>query len=283
MGVEDAGAAALGHAVELGQAAGPALQHPALQLGREGRAGAELHLEGAEVEVVEARECEQPLVLHRHQHGVRDPVRLRQRQIGCRIEFAHQDHGAAKGQAREEHDQGGVRVQRRGQQGQLAWAVAVSGAALHMHPAHAVGLDDALGPARGARGIDDVEGRLGPQRDRLRPGAGRCQPGLESLARRRGIEGDAADLPIRRQQGRRRRVEEQGLRLGIRQHGGEVGRCDRGRQRRHHHAGAQGAEEHRRLPGRGQAAQRDRRAGRQAVALQAGRHAIDQARPARRS
>ena len=41
--VEDAGAAAFGHAVELDQAAGPALQHVGLERGGERRAGAELH------------------------------------------------------------------------------------------------------------------------------------------------------------------------------------------------------------------------------------------------
>ena len=69
--VQDAAAAAFGHAVELHQPAGPALQHIGLQRGVEGRAGAELHVEGLQVVALEVGQRHDALVLHRHQHGVR--------------------------------------------------------------------------------------------------------------------------------------------------------------------------------------------------------------------
>jgi hypothetical protein len=80
VGFEDAGAAAFGHAVELGQAAGPARQHVGLELGAKRRAGAELG-ESAQVEIAELRQRHDALVLHRHQHGVRDAVLLGQLQV----------------------------------------------------------------------------------------------------------------------------------------------------------------------------------------------------------
>ena len=99
MGRQDAGAAAFGQAVVLGEAAGPALQHVGLDVCRERRAGRQLHDEAREVVAVEIRHGHDPPVLHRHQHGVGGAVPFRQLQKAIRVEFLHQDGGARRSRA----------------------------------------------------------------------------------------------------------------------------------------------------------------------------------------
>ena len=186
---QGAAAAAFGHAVELDQPARPARQHVGLQRRGEGRAGAELHAERRQVEAAELGQRHQPLVLHRHEHGVGDAVPLGQAQVLEGVELGHQHRGAAPGQRRQEDHQRGVRVERRGEQRGRVRAVAVGGAAAaHLRPAHRVRLDDALGRAGGARGIDDVERPVGL---RARPARAR-RLRAPARPRRRGL------LPSRR-------------------------------------------------------------------------------------
>lgn len=274
MGFEDAGAAAFGHAVELGQAAGPARHHVGLELGPERRAGAELGAEAGQVMLAELRQRHDALVLHGHQHGVGDAVLLGQLQVAGRVEFGHQYHAAAAAQRGEEHHQRGVGVQRRGQQRRAIGAIAVDAAPVDVGPAHAVRLHDALGGARGARGIDDVErrGRLHAHGRGLRA-FGR-QPVVKGPAGRGAVQRDALQGAVGRHQVLGRLVEEQVARLGIAQHGGQaVGRGGR-RQRRNHHARAQGAQEQRGIAHRVQRADGNRLARLHAVALQRGSHAV---------
>ncbi len=115
--LEDAGAAAFGHAVELDQAAGPALEHVGLERRVEGRAGAEL--------VVEARrdrELSKSGRAIRRWYCTGTSIVCVTRWLSAsfryagRVELRHQQHAAAEGQGREEHDQRGVGVQRRRQQ-----------------------------------------------------------------------------------------------------------------------------------------------------------------------
>ncbi len=126
---EDAGAAALGHAVELDQAAGPARDDVGLERGGERRAGAELHAERRQVVRAEARARHQPLVLHRHQHRVGDAVALGEREVAVDVELLHQHDRAAEGDGREEDDQRRVRVERRRQQRHRLARVAEAAAA----------------------------------------------------------------------------------------------------------------------------------------------------------
>ena len=150
MRFEDAGAAPFRHAVELDQPARPARHHLGLQWRSERRAGAELEAEGAQVVGIERRQGHDALVLHRHQHRVRDAVLHGQREVSGGVELLHQDHAAAEGQGREEHHQRGVRIQRRGEQGHHVCGVAIGRAAHHVRPAHAVRLHDAFRRAGGA-------------------------------------------------------------------------------------------------------------------------------------
>ena len=151
MCLKQTGAATLCHAVELDQTTRPALEHIGLERGAKRRAGGELHAVAGEVKVVEPRVSHQPLVLHRHQHGVGDVVLLRQRQVLRRFELGHQHQRAAGADGGEKHHQRGIGVQGRGQQGDGVGAITVSGASAHMAPAHAMGLHDALGLAGRAR------------------------------------------------------------------------------------------------------------------------------------
>ena len=67
---QQAGAAALGHAVDIDQPARPARQHIGLERGREGRAGAGLDPEARQIEAVEIGQRHDPAILHGHQHRV---------------------------------------------------------------------------------------------------------------------------------------------------------------------------------------------------------------------
>ena len=276
VGLQDAGATAFGHAVELHQAARPARQHVGLQRGVERGAGAELHAKAAEVVRVEIGPRHQAAVLHRHQHGVGHPLGLRERQPAGGVELGHQQHRAAIGQRGKEHHQRGVGVQRGGEQRHRVRPVAVDGAARHVHPAHAVRLHDALGRARGARRVDDVEGPAGFDRHQLGGSAGRSQPVGQRTADGAAVERDArhrAQAGIVHRIGRRG-IGEQHPRARVLQHARKgVGRAA-GCQRRHHHPGPQRTEVDRGVVDGGGRADGDRIAGAQTVALQRGGHPV---------
>ena len=147
-----------------------------------------------------------------------------------------------------------------------------------MRPAHAVRLHDALGRAGRAGRIDDVEGPVGRRCHRCTAGAARRQPGVEASPGVRSVEGDARNrcAPRRGEGLGRAGVDEQQLRAGIVEHGGEALAAAAGRQRRHRHAGAQGAQEDGGVATRCGGADGDRIARRDAIALQAGDDAVHQ-------
>ena len=147
---QDAGSAAFGHAVKLDQTTRPAFENVGLDRCTEGCTGRKFELEAGQVMRVKIGARHQPLVLHRHQHGMRCPMRLCQHEIPCGIKLGHQDDGATKPQRREKYDERGVGVKRRGQHGHRVAAVLVGSTPTHMGPAHAVRLYDALGLAGGA-------------------------------------------------------------------------------------------------------------------------------------
>jgi hypothetical protein len=271
VGLEHHGAAALGHAVVLDQPARPAAQDVGLERGGKGGAGAELHAEARQVEGIEGRMGHQARVLNRHQHAVRGAMAMCQFEVVPGIELGHQYHGAPQHHAGEETDQGGVGVERRRHQGHRVGPVAVVERPLRMDPAHAVRLHDALGRAGGARGIDDVEGRLGTDRHRFRDAARRRQPCRERCAGFALVErypgyGDA--VAHGGQFVCRGGVNEEQADFGIGRHVGDGVGCRRGRQRRHRHSGAQGAEEYGGVFERGAGADRDGFPGAHTLALQ---------------
>ena len=111
---------------------------------------------------VEIGQRHDALVLHRHQHRVRHAVRAaRARDNAPASNFAISTTVPPKREGREEHDQRGVRVERRRQQRHAVGPVAVGRAAQRVHPAHAVRLHDAFRRAGRARRVDDVERRVG--------------------------------------------------------------------------------------------------------------------------
>ncbi len=176
VGRQHAGATTFGHAVELDQAARPALENVGLELGMEGGAGAELHDVAVQVIAVEVRAGHDALILNRYQHGVGDAVLFGQFQVALGVKLGHQYNGAAQTDARQEGDQGSVGVQRGGDQGAAVRTIAERQAALDVRPAHAMGLHDALRLAGGAGGVYDVESHLRCDlyRGRYRPRF--CQP-----------------------------------------------------------------------------------------------------------
>ena len=161
VGIQDAAAAALGHAVILRQAARPALEDLRLERRAERCAGAELHAEAREIEAAELRQIHDALILHWHEHRVRRAMLLRQLQELQRVELRHQHDGAAARQRREEAHQRRVRVQRRGADRDRGPVIARERRAVHVRPAHAMRLHDSLGTAGRARRVDDVERRIG--------------------------------------------------------------------------------------------------------------------------
>ena len=112
--------------------------HGRLQLGVEGRAGAELQVRRRQVVTVEVGMLHQPSVLHGHQHGVGHAMLLRQLQIARGVELLHQHDRAAARQRREEADQGRVRIERRRQEADRLVTVTDRVAPKDMLPAHAV-------------------------------------------------------------------------------------------------------------------------------------------------
>ena len=203
-----------------------------------------------QVVAVEVGPRHQALVLHRHQHGVRGAVRAapaagsRRRRTS-----AISTTRAAAGQRREEHRPAWC-------SSTAAWRAAsplsgrsrTSRRALHVRPAHAVRLHDALGRAGGARRIDDVEGPVG-LRSPPAPAARRPAP-----ARRRArvpggdaVERDAARAARRRRQPAAAAAASTNSSRAPRVVAASPRSCsarDRRRQRRHRHAGAQRAQEH---------------------------------------
>ncbi|MNN32072.1 hypothetical protein D3C81_1457840 [compost metagenome] len=175
---------------------------------------------------VEVRMRQQALVLHRHQHGVRDAVLLRQRQVLARIELGHQDRRAAQADGREEAGQRGVGVQRRRQQRDRVGAVAGGRAARHVRPAHAVRLHDALGLAGGAGRIDDVQRHFRADFGLLHRRAGRGEPvriRLAAIAAVERDEGRVHQLRAYRLQCRSDRgVGEEDARAGVGDHAGQA-------------------------------------------------------------
>ncbi len=274
--LEDAGAAALGHAVVLGEATGPARQHLALECWRERRAGGELHAERRQVVVRELRQRQDALVLHRHQHRVRGAVLLGELEVAGGIELRHQHDRAAAGERGEERHQRGVRVQRRGEQRDRVRSVAAGGSAQHVHPAHAMRLHDALRRAGRARRVDDVERRVRLDRDRTRRRAGRREPVRQRTTRRAVPERNALRRRLRGHERTRCGIDEQPAGAAIAQHRCEVGRRDRGRQRCDRRARPQSPKEQRGVRRRRLAAQRDGVAGARAIALQGRRDAVHQ-------
>jgi len=150
---------ALGHRIDLDQPARHPLQHFPLELGRERRAGAIFMGQAAQVIIVKSLEIHQPLILHRHQHRVAGAVLLRQLQPALAVELAHQYQRSAIGNGRGEQSQRGVGIERRRQQRDLP-RLAIAGrlADRRVIPAHLAAVDDALGRAGGAAGIDDIIG-----------------------------------------------------------------------------------------------------------------------------
>ena len=174
-----AGAAALGHAVILDQAARPALQDVGLQVGGEGRTGAELGAKTRQVVAVELRQRHDARVLHRHQHRRGRAVFLRQLEESGRIEFRHQHHAAADRERRQETHQRRVRIQRRRHDRDRVRLVVVGKGALPLPPAHQVRLHDAFRRARRAGRIDQVEWRVRLGSNGCRHRAFRNQPFAE--------------------------------------------------------------------------------------------------------
>ncbi|MPM36958.1 hypothetical protein SDC9_83562 [bioreactor metagenome] len=203
MRIENAGAAALGHAVILGERAGPARQHIGLELGAKRRAGAKLEAERRKVVRIKIRQRHDALVLHRHQNGVGSALFLGELKITLGVELLHQHHAATIGQRRKEDHQRGVGIQRRRQQRDRLRPVLIGRAAQHMRPAHAVRLHDALGHAGGTRRIDDVERIARRHLDGLWPTAFCGQPCVERDARRHAVKGHAWQAGVQRRDIRR--------------------------------------------------------------------------------
>ena len=160
-----------------------------------------------------------PLILHRHQHGVGGAIALAEIEKFRDGEFRQQHQGAAQAERGDHADQRGVAVQRRRHQRDAIRAVPLRHPALHMRPALAVRLHDAFRPAGGAAAVDQVERIIGADRHVWRRGAGRRQPGIK--VGQCGI------------------VEEQ-RGIGIDHHGGDGIGCGGLRQRRDRQPGAQG-------------------------------------------
>jgi hypothetical protein len=73
--IEDAAAAALGHAVVLGQTARPAFENVRLELPPRTARWCRTSCGSLQVEAIELRQVHDALVLHRHQHRVRRAMR----------------------------------------------------------------------------------------------------------------------------------------------------------------------------------------------------------------
>ena len=117
-------------------------------------------------------------------------MELREPEKLARLELLHQHDGAAARERGEHADQGRVRIERRRDQGDRVRAIAEQSGAPDVQPAHAVRLIDALGRARRAGGIDDVEGPVGSDLDRPRLRAVGREPSREGFARAAVVERD---------------------------------------------------------------------------------------------
>ena len=162
-----------------------------------GRTGTEFHLIAREVVVIEIRsaasadDTEQAPAWH----GSPGAAGKAQGMAGLEL-YGHQHHGAAARQSGQKADQGGVRIQRRGDPSSLTQACSLSPGQLS--PAHAVRLHDTLRRAGGARGIDDVERLFGRDRHFGRRGPSGAEPGRRTARPRRCRRARRAASPPRR-------------------------------------------------------------------------------------
>ena len=253
---EQADHAALGHRIDLDQPARHPRQHLALQFGGEGRGGAVFELQRGQIEVVEASEVHQPLILHRHQHGDGGAVGLGVREPLRAIELPHHPHASSRQQNRQESDHRGVRIERgRGERAHLQPCAEIGERRRReLPPAHLVGMDDALGDAGRPAGIDDVEGVFRLRHEVRGAAAGRGHPGIDALQR----HADQAGHEIRPQLRRLGAVYEQVDRTRILRHAFELFGRSAGGERRGHAPGAHGGEEHQRVFDRGRPEDRHR-------------------------
>src|SRR5208282_621556 len=87
--------AAFGHPEIFGQSSRPTVKDFALELCRKWRGGAVLHHVGRQIEAIEFWMSEQPLILHRDEHRMRDTVALGELEKFADIELIHQHERAA--------------------------------------------------------------------------------------------------------------------------------------------------------------------------------------------
>ena len=196
-----------------------------------------------------------------------------------RVEFLHQRDRAAAGQRREEADERRVGIERRRQHRRRRAVVAEGIGALHMRPAHAMRLHDALGHAGRAGGIDDVE-RVGRIDRRRRCGfapsgasqSAKCIPTSEPSSAMRTVFASPAFFRLSAVDASRNRSRApQSATMPSSCSGVDDGASGDGDD-----SDRQRAEKQRRVFDRGRGADGDRRALRHAVALQGGADAIHQ-------
>ena len=266
--------AALGHRIDLDQRARHAIEHLALEVGGEWRGSAVFQLQCGQVELVEARLAHQALVLDGYEHGNRGRVGLCAFEPADDVELAHHPHRAAGQQWRQEGDHGGVGIERR--RGERAHRQAVLDPAARggrkLAPAHLVRMDDALGHAGRAGGIDDVE-RIARLRNEFRRGhAFLRHPAVQFLVQH---DPRHARKAVFAQLGQLGAVDEDMFRPRIARHARKlVGACAGG-QRCRHAARAHGGEENQRIGDRRIAEDGDRLAALQPVLDQARGNPLD--------
>ena len=113
-GIQNTGAAAFGHPIELDQSTRPAPKNIGFEGRSEGGTGAELDMKRGQVALIKISAIHDALVLHRHQHGVCDAVLFAKHQILRGIELGHDHHAAAQGKRWKENHQSGVGIERGG-------------------------------------------------------------------------------------------------------------------------------------------------------------------------
>ena len=192
-----------------------------------------------------------------------------------RIEFAHQDHRAAQRQSGQQGHQRGVGIQGRGDQADGLRANAIDATAVTLRPAHAVRLNDALGHAGGAGGVNQVERPVAFGGDGCRRlgGLQPFEPGAPNVGT---IERHTRHRKggLRRHAGSSFQISEQHFGLGVVHHRRQMRGRGGGRQGGHDHACAQTTQKGDDVfHGRGRANRRHI-AGLEAIALQCGGHLV---------